>query len=246
MDRLIYSAVSGMNASMARQRAIASNMANAQTVGFRAETVAARPVTLEGGPMEVRAMNRTGVSGSSLEQGAITRTGNPLDVALSGDSMLTLQAADGSEVYSRRGDLTISASGALQNGDGLIVMGEAGPITVPADGSVAIAPDGAVVLSDPATPGVPQQIGRLKLVSTTGSDVAKGLDGQFRVRGGGVLPQDLDARLEPGALEASNVEISAALVEMVEAQRLFDMRTNLVATARDIDESGARLMRLDG
>ena len=102
------------------------------------------------------------------------------------------------------------------------------------------------MLSDPADPqAAPVQIDRIKLTSTAGTDIAKGLDGQFRVRGGGVLPEDLDAKVITGSLEQSNVTTSEVLVEMIEAQRLFDIRTNVVSTARDLDESSARLMRID-
>jgi flagellar basal-body rod protein FlgF len=247
MDRLIYTAVSGMNASMTRQRMIASNMANAQTIGFKAERLDARPVTLEGEGLEVRAMNRSEVRGASMRQGTVNPTGRDLDVALNGTAMLALQAEDGSEAYSRRGDLSITASGVLQNGDGLPVLGENGPLTVPAGSRVAIAEDGGVLVSDPAQPDQPaQRVGRLKLASTTGSEIEKGLDGLFRVKGGGVLPSDAEARLTPGALEQSNVVPSQVLVDMIEAQRLFEIRTNIVSTARDLDEGSARLMRLDG
>lgn len=246
MDRLIYSAVSGMSASMVQQRAIASNMANAQTSGFKAEILDARPVTLKGGPVELRAMNRTEVRGASLTDGSVTETGGPLDIAMQGDVMLAVQSLDGSEVYTRRGDLTITAAGVLQTGDGMPVLGAGGPITVPVGGDIAIAPDGGVMLSDPADPqAAPVQIDRIKLTSTAGTDIAKGLDGQFRVRGGGVLPEDLDAKVITGSLEQSNVTTSEVLVEMIEAQRLFDIRTNVVSTARDLDESSARLMRID-
>jgi flagellar basal-body rod protein FlgF len=74
--------------------------------------------------------------------------------------------------------------------------------------------------------------------------VAKGLDGLFRVIGGGVLPTDAEARLLPGTLEQSNVKPTEVLIEMVEAQRLYDMRTKLVATAKELDEGGAQLMRI--
>lgn len=247
MDRLIYTAVSGMGASMLRQRMIASNMANAQTIGFKSERLDARPVTLDGDGMEVRAMNRSEVRGASMRQGSINPTGRELDVALQGDTMLALQSDDGSEAYTRRGDLSVTAAGVLQNGDGLPVMGENGPVTVPAGSLVSIAEDGGVMVSNPAEPAEPaQRVGRLKLASIAGSDIEKGLDGLFRVKGGGVLPGDAEARVTPGALEQSNVVPSQVMVDMIEAQRLFEIRTNIVSTARDLDEGSARLMRLDG
>lgn len=245
MDRLIYTAVSGMSASMARQRMIASNMANAQTIGFRAELMQATPITITGDGLDVRALTDAQVRGASMKEGSITRTGRLLDIAMQGDVMLAVQAMDGSEAYTRRGDLSVTASGVLQNGDGLPVIGEGGPVTVPSGSLVSISPDGGVMVSDPALPDEPaQRVAQLKLASTSGTDIGKGLDGLFRVPGGGILPLDQDAELITGALEQSNVVPSQVLVEMVEAQRLFDIRTKVISTARELDEGSARLMRI--
>lgn len=245
MDRLIYTAWSGMRGSMVEQRVIASNMANAQTIGFRAETLSSSPVTLKGPTLEARTMTEGEVRGASLAQGALVETGNPLDVAMSGDTMMAVQAEDGGEAYTRRGDLSIDASGVLSNGDGRPVIGDAGPITVPLGTKVSIGPDGQVLAADPADPAAPPQaVGRIKLVSTTGTRIAKGMDGLFRVEGGGVLPTDAAAQVQVGALEQSNVQPTDILVQMVEAQRLFDLRTKCIATAREIDAAGTDLMKL--
>lgn len=245
MDRLIYTAYSGMSGSMIRQRVIASNMANAQTIGFRAETLTATPVTLKGPSLEARAMTDGEVKGASMKQGSLVQTGNPLDVALAGDTMLAVQATDGSEAYTRRGDLAVSAEGLLTNGDGRPVIGDAGPISVPPGSKVTLSADGTVNIANAEDPTAPPQVaGRIKLASTTGSKIAKGLDGLFRLEGGGVLPGDPDAKLQVGSLEQSNVNPSEVLVQMIEAQRLFDIRTKLVSTAKDLDEGGASLMRI--
>lgn len=250
MDRLIYTAVSGMNASLNRERVIASNMANAQTIGFKSEILQATPMTLDGPQLEVRAMSSTAVSGASMKDGVVQQTGYALDVAMQGDAMLAVQADDGIESYTRRGDLSLSVTGVLQNGEGLPVLGENGPITLPPGSIVSIAPDGGVMITDPATPDQPpQRVDRLKLVSTTGTRIAKDIAGQFRVPATngqpGVLPIDENAKVIPGALEQSNVNPSEVLVEMISAQRLFDMRTKLVQTAGQLDEAGVRLMRMD-
>jgi flagellar basal-body rod protein FlgF len=250
MDHLIFTAYSGMNGSMVRQRVIASNMANAQTIGFRAETLTATPVTLKVGPngapaLEARAMTDGEVHGANMAEGSLTQTGNPLDVALSGDAMLAVQGEDGSEAYTRRGDLSVSTSGVLQNGEGRPVIGSSGPISVPPGSKVTLSADGSVNAAQLENPGAPPQvIDRIKIASTAGSKIAKGLDGIFRVIGGGTLPANEDAKLQVGALEQSNVNPSDVLIQMVEAQRLFDIRTKLVSTAKDIDEQGQGLMRL--
>jgi flagellar basal-body rod protein FlgF len=245
MDRLIYTAYSGMTGSMVRQRVIASNMANAQTTGFRAEMLNAMPMTLKGPSIEARAMTEGAVRGASMKQGTMIPTGNPLDIAMTGKTMLTVQTDDGGEAYTRRGDLSIGATGVLENGDGRPVIGDGGPITVPPGAKLSISPDGSVMAASPENPDQPPQVlARLKLASIEGSQIAKGMDGLFRVVGGGVLPADEEGQVQSGTLEQSNVDPTAVLVEMVEAQRLFEIRTKSVATAREIDESSMSLMRI--
>ncbi|NBC37496.1 flagellar hook-basal body complex protein [Novosphingobium sp. FSY-8] len=247
MDRLIYTAVSGMTDSMTRERVIASNMANAQTIGFRSEVIYATPVTLRGGPLEARAMADSEVRGVNMTGGTITPTGRKLDIAVDGNDLIAVQAQDGSEVYTRRGDLSISATGVLENGEGRPVIGNGGPITVPVDATVSIGPDGSVLVAQDGQPGLPPQpVDRIKLASPAGTQVQKGLDGLFRIAGGGTLPANADAKVIPGSVEQSNVDPGEVLVQMVQAQRLFDIRTKLIATAKEVDQSGTALMRMSG
>lgn len=245
MDRLIYTALSGMRGSMAHERVIASNMANSSTVGYRADTLQFSAVTLLGPQLEARAMTSGEVHGADMSAGVANSTGRPLDIAMNGTAMLTLQDEDGGEAYSRRGDLSLSLSGLLQNGDGRPVMGTNGPISAPPGSMLSIRPDGGVMATNPGSPDAPaQEIGRIKFANPTGSPLFKGLSGLFRVPGGGVLPLDEAATATPRALEQSNVSATKVLAEMIDSQRLFEIRTKLVATAKDIDEGGAALMRL--
>ena len=247
MDRLIYTALTGMTAAMDRQRVVANNLANATTTGFRAEEFAVTPITLRGGQLEVRSMAQGAVHGADMASGTVRQTGQPLDIALGGDALMALQAADGGEIYTRRGDLRVASSGVLENGDGLPVLGQGGPITVPLGAQLSIAEDGAVLARDPATPDQPpQEVARIKLASPQGSALLKDIDGFLRVPGGGVLPDDPTARVVSGALEGSNVDTATTLVQMVEAQRAFEQRARILTTANEISQSGARLMSLRG
>lgn len=247
MDRLIYTAMTGMTAAMDRQRVVANNLANASTTGFRAEEFSVTPVTVKGGQLEARSMAQGAVHGANMAGGTVRQTGQPLDIALVDQSLMALQAADGGEIYTRRGDLRVAATGVLENGDGLPVLGEGGPITVPLGAELSIAEDGAVLARDPATPDLPpQEVARLKLVDPTGSAILKDIDGFLRVPGGGVLPDDPTARIVSGALEGSNVDTATTLVQMVEAQRAFEQRARILSTASDLSQSGARLMSLRG
>ena len=251
MDRLIYTAMTAMNAAMDRQRVVANNLANASTPGFRQEIFAVTSATLKDGSLEARAPARGNVRGADMTAARVVPTGNPLDVALEGDALLAFQAPDRQgEVYSRRGDLKVSASGVIENGEGLAVLGEGGaPISVPPGFSIAIAEDGTILARDPATPNGPAEpLDKLRLVNPQGSRLAKGIDGFLKVPGAngqtGVLPPDQAARLASGALEMSNVETADTLVQMIEAQRAFEQRAKIIATAGTLDEASSGLMAL--
>lgn len=245
MDRLIYTALSGMRGSLSAQSAIANNLANANTVGFRADRSAFESQTLKGPTIEARAPSAMEVKDADMTAGAVIETGRSLDLAMTGNAMMAVQAQDGSEAYTRRGDLMISPTGLLQTGDGHLVLGGGGPISIPGGATVKITQDGTVqIVPTGGDPNNPETIDKIKLGSTEGTPIHKGIDGLFRAVGGGILPDDLNARVQTGALEQSNVNSAQMMVEMIENQRLFDMRTKLISTAKDLDEGGASLMRL--
>ena len=248
MDKLVYTAATGLRAHMAAQAAIANNMANASTTGFRADRVVFDRIELKGGgtQLEARAPTSEEVTDADRRTGAIQQTGRPLDVAITDEnSWIAVQAADGTEAYTRRGDLEVAPSGVLQTGDGFIVQGGSGPITVPPYDQLTVASDGTISFVPKGGDAKnPQTLDRIKLASAKGTDTVKGLDNLLRVRGGGTLPDDLDAKVQGGALEGSNVNMTQALVDMIENQRSYEVTANLMKSAKDMDESGASLMRM--
>ena len=245
MDRLIYTSLTAMRGSMARQTATANNLANAQTPGFRAEISEAQSLWLRGDGANTRAFASENVITADMRTGTITHSGRDLDIALAGDAMLTVQAPNGEESYTRRGDLQISANGLLTTGDGHPVQGSAGPITLPPYDSLAIDAEGRIhIVPAGGDAAQPQEIDRLRLVTPTGSDIVKGLDGLFRVKDGGILPDDPDARVINRSIEGSNVNATIALVEMIEASRSWDTQLKLIGDARDLDAASTDLMQL--
>ncbi len=247
MDRLVNTALTAMRGAMARQASIANNLANANTVGFRAEIANAETRWIQGESFDTRAQASEQVIAADMAHGAVTETGNPLDVALDGDALLTVQATDGSEAYTRRGDLKVSDSGLLTTGDGRPVLGEGGPVILPQMDSVSIAKDGSIWgVPQGGDPANPQQVDKLKLVNAAGSSIAKGNDGLFREVNGGALPSDPLATVTSGSLEGSNVNSTQALIDMIEASRAWETQVKMIDTAKQLDDGGASLMRLDG
>jgi flagellar basal-body rod protein FlgF len=247
MDRLVNTAMTAMRAAMSRQSTIANNLANANTVGFRAEIANATTQWIDGQTFKTRAQTAEQVLGADMAQGSVTSTGNPLDVAINGDAMLAVQGTDGTEGYTKRGDLKLTDSGLLTTGDGLPVIGNSGPITLPPADQITIAKDGSIsIIPRGGDANAPQQVDQLKLASPQGSQIAKSLDGLFREVHGGVLPADPLASVTAGSLEASNVNPTEMLVQMIEASRSWETQVKMINTAKEIDDGGASLMKMPG
>ncbi len=245
MDHLIYTSLSAMRSSLSRQTSTANNLANAETPGFRADMAEVQALWLRGGPAESRAPASEEVLAANMKAGTVTATGRPLDVAAEGDAMFVVQSEEGEEAYTRRGDFKLNSSGLLTTGDGHPVMGSGGPITLPPADSISIDAQGRIsIVPAGGDPGQPQEVDKLKLVSPKGTDTVKGLDNLFYVRGGGILPDALEARVKSGHLEGSNVSATQALVDMIEASRAWDTQLKLIADSRENDSATADLMRL--
>lgn len=186
------------------------------------------------------------VTDADRQQGTLISTGRSLDVAVTNrNDWIAVQSPDGGEAYTRRGDLSVSASGTLQTGDGFLVMGQSGPITIPPYNSMTIGSDGSIsIVPQGDASGKPQVIDKIKLVSDNGADTVKGLDNLLHVRGGGSLPENLDAQVASGTLEGSNVNMTQALVDMIENQRIYEVQASLLKNAKDMDEGAASVMCL--
>jgi flagellar basal-body rod protein FlgF len=244
MDRMIYLSMSGAKAAMQRQDVLANNLANVSTNGFRAELAAFRAVPVQGSGASTRAYTLESTVGASFEPGPVTPTGRPLDVAMKGGAWLAVQGLDGTEAYTRAGALDVDAQGQLTTKTGLAVLGDGGPISVPANSEVSIASDGTV--SAKGANGRSTTIGRLKLVTPENpSRLARGDDGLFRGTEGD-LSADATARLQDGALEGSNVSAVETMVSMISAARQFEHQMKLLQTAERQEQAAAKLLSPNG
>jgi flagellar basal-body rod protein FlgF len=244
MDRLIYTAMSGAKATLARQDAIANNLANANTAGFRADLAAFRAVPIQGvgAPTRVHALEAT--AGFDPAEGPVTQTGRALDVAIRGPGWLAVQGLDGNEAYTRSGRLELSAEGALQTASGLAVMGDGGPIVVPQGATVSIGTDGTVTAKQQGSPPTP--VGQLKLVNPPAAELRKGADGLMRTADGEPAPADPAVRVADGALEGSNVNPVESMVGMIAAARQFETQMKLLQTAESNEQRASRLLAPNG
>ena len=241
MDKVIYTAMAAAKHLLHRQDALAQNLANASTTGYRADTVAFRAVPVQGDGAATRVFTIETTTGADFASGPMVATGRALDVAVQGPGWFAVQAADGAEAYTRAGNFQIGVGGTLTLPNGLPVMGEGGAIEIPAGAQVAIGVDGTVSATVPGVPGA-SVVGRLKLVNPPPADLRKGLDGLFRLKDGQPAPADPDVRIADGTLEGSNVNVVEAMVGMIAAARRFELKMKMLATAEQNEQRANTLL----
>jgi flagellar basal-body rod protein FlgF len=238
MDRMIYLSMSGAKAMLQRQEVLAHNLANVSTTGFRAELAAFRAVPVQGDGASTRVYALESTPAYNDAPGPVQRTDNPLDVAVNGKSWLAVQALDGTEAYTRGGALELNAEGQLSTRGGLPVLGDGGPISLPAGAAIDIATDGTITAK--VGSGRPQNVGRLKLV-TPETQLQRGADGLFRA-GEGELGADPNARVQSGALEGSNVSAVETMVAMISASRQFETQMKMLRAVEEKEQQATKLL----
>lgn len=244
MDRMIYVGMTGAKQAMEQQASVANNMANVSTPGFRAQINNFRAVPVVGDETPTRAMVVATTPGTDMRSGPMMATGRALDVAVRGDGWLTVQMPDGSEAYTRVGNLQVGADGQLMTMDSRPIAGAAGPLVVPPGSLLVVAGDGLVTALGAGDPAVgAAEVGRLKLVNPPAGDLVRGDDGLFRLQAGAAAPQaDPTVRLLTGTLEGSNVNPVEAMVNMIANARRFEMQMKTLQTAESNDQQANKLL----
>lgn len=246
MDRMIYTAMTGAKHTLLQQETAAHNLANASTTGFRAQLNEFRAVPVVGAPLATRAFVVDATVGTDFRSGAIQHTGRELDVAIQGEGWFAVQADNGTEAYTRGGSFKLDENGVLRTANGLTVLGDGGPLTVPPGSNVAVARDGTIsLLPDGSVATGLTSIGRLKLVNPPSASLTRGDDGLFRLAAGGAAPADPGVTTVSGALEASNVNVVDSMVDMISLARQFEMQMNLLRNAESNDTKAAQLLDMN-
>ncbi|WP_020209447.1 flagellar basal-body rod protein FlgF [Gilvimarinus chinensis] len=246
MDKALYIAMTGAKHNMKAQANHANNMANVNTTGFRADFAQARSMSVyygDGHPTRAYALSES--PATDFDHGPIQQTGRDLDVAINGDGFLAVQSPDGGEAYTRAGDLQLDANGLLRTGNGLLVMGNNGPIALPPIEKVAIGDDGTIsIVAQGEGPETLVEVDRLKLVNPDPAQMEKSADGLFRHTDIPVLVADADVQVISGAVEGSNVNAVEAFTEILSLSRQYELQVKLMKTVQEQSESSARLLQV--
>lgn len=239
MDRALYIAMSGAKQNTLGQSAHANNLANVNTTGFRSDYTQSRAQGVFGEFFPTRAFAMSERPASDFRQGPLIETGRSMDVVVEGDGWFAVQAPDGSEAYTRAGDLSVAPDGRLLNGAGLPMLGDAGPIVLPPFDNIEISRTGLITIQPSGeTPAAVVEPVQLKLVRPNVRDLEKGQDGLFRFRDNAqqVAVADPNVTLSRGFLEGSNVNAVSELTNMIALNRQYEMQVKLM---KSVDENTA-------
>jgi flagellar basal-body rod protein FlgG len=243
----LYIGATGMRASQAQVDAIAQNVANLDTVGYRRNVVSFSEVSTAVTPtgtdsldvvqaaVASRGAGALAAVGLSTDTGQLTQTNRSLDVAIDGAGFIEVTRPDGSPAYTRAGSLKLNADGMLSLADGTllankielppdaqnITIGEDGKVTATVTGQTQAVEFGRIDLVSFPNPSGLQGIGGSQFIATADSGSARA----------GSPNEDGRGAIKQGYVEGSNVQLTQEMVSMMVAQRSFEMNSRVVQAA---------------
>jgi flagellar basal-body rod protein FlgF len=246
MDKMIFTMLNSMKNVQIKQHNNAHEIANVVTPGFKksfSEQTNSRDVHVPG-TYNSRALPISKASNVvDMNPGTLKFSGRALDIYVNGLGAIAVQGPDGQDLYTRRGDLSVSASGMMVTGNGHLVLGDGGPITVPKGTNISIANDGTINMI-PSGASQKVTVGRIKLVDTANEQMLIREDGLYQLAQG-QLQASAEVKITPRALEGSNVNVVESMVKMISLSRQYEMAVNMIKDAREIDAASASTMRLN-
>jgi flagellar basal-body rod protein FlgG len=232
----LHSAAAGMAAQQQRLDAVANDLANANTVGYKHQRVGFRDLLYDQPGRSSAAGVRTGHgvaavdAGRAFAQGALQRTDRTLDVAIQGEGFLRVRLPDGRQALTRDGGLHVDGLRRLTTNTGAMLDPQ---ITIPAgvaEEKIAIGSDGSITAAG-------RRIGRIDLVTVRSPQSLTSVgDNAFvpSAASGNAVPAPRATTLSQGALEMSNVEMSEAMIDMIQSQRAYQLASKAISTADEM------------
>lgn len=262
----LYTAATGMQAMEFKLDVIANNLANNNTTAFKRdranfEDLLYRQHRLPGSLDADGNITSTGVdvglgvrvssTQADFDQGAFQNTGNELDIAIEGDGFFEVTGPAGTPLYTRAGNLGINANNQLVIGSATLGYLVNPPVTIPTEATgVVIAPTGEVSYSQ-AGQDTYTQAGTLTLASfinpdgllKMGDNLFQATDASGTANAGQTPGSPGVGFIQQGFLEASNVEPTTELIELINTQRSFELNSQMIRAGDEIMELVANLRR---
>ena len=260
MLRALYSSSAGMQSQQTNLDVIANNLANVNTTGFKKVKAEFQDLLYQtsrsagsdqgGGNMlptslQIGHGSRLISTSKIFTNGELTQTGERMDIAIQGDGFFEVQLADGTQAYTRDGALKISSDGRVTTSDGLPLQGGWQPIPAGTE-QINIAPNGTVTTKG-ASGTQSFQIQLVRFANPAGLEAAG--RNLFKETGASGTPEIGNAaengfgELQQGYLEMSNVKVVEEMVNMILAQRAYEVNSKAVQTADEMMQLSNNLRR---
>jgi flagellar basal-body rod protein FlgG len=250
MNPAMWISKTGVQAQDAKLQAIANNLANVNTVGFKRDRVMFEDLFYQverqpgaqgedgnAAPAGVQLGNGTRLVGTQkvFTNGNLQTTGQNLDIAIVGQGFLQVEGPNGRPAYTRAGQLQVNAEGRLTNAQGLRVQPE---ITIPAGATSVSISENGMVSATVAGNAAPTELGQLRLagfINPTGL-LALGDNLYQETTASGAPTEGIPGaeglgKIKAGSLEGSNVQVVEEMVDMIAAQRTYEMNTKVLSAA---------------
>ncbi len=241
----MYTAAAGMAAQQQRMEAVANDLANVSTTGYKPVRVAFRDLVYTNGGRGAEANVQLGAGaaatsiGRSTKQGNLEQTDNPLDVAIQGSGFIAVKDRKGNDALTRDGHLRIDDRGRLTTANGLLLQPnvQLPKGTVPEQ--VKIEADGTVNVQGKAA-------GRITLKDVPSpANLMGGEDNTFTATraSGAATAAARTTVVTQGSLESSGVDIASAMTDMIDAQRSFELASRAISMQDQMLEIGNQVKR---
>lgn len=245
MDNAIFVGLSRQMLLRREMDIVANNIANADTTGFKVESLMARtepaaPARTAGGPQPVKFVMDDGVA-RDFGQGTLRQTGGTLDLGIEGKAFFKIGTADG-ERYSRDGRFRMDETGRIvsQAGDPLLDEGGGEVVIDPEKGAITIATDGTISQGD-------ERVGKIGVVRFDDRSVLEKVGDNLYRNTSNLQPQPApEALVRQGSLEGSNVKPIVEITRMIEVSRAYESIAKMMDSAADLSRrSVERLGRVN-
>jgi flagellar basal-body rod protein FlgG len=225
----LYSAAAGMAAQQQRMDAVANDLANVSTTGYKKVRVGFRDLLYTQAGKAAGAGVREGAGsastelGRTLEQGSLQNTGRMLDVAIQGQGFIRVRQANGTVGLTRDGSLYV-------NGKGQLVTGTGGRVLPAINVPPGTAPDQITIATDGTVLAAGKSVGKIQLVTVRSPEgLTPAGDNLFTASAAsGPVRNATGATLQQGFLEGSNVDMGDAMVDMMDSQRSFQLASKAI------------------
>ena len=251
MDKAIFMAVNSIKADKIKQINAVHEVSNVSTFGFKKAfdlTVNTYRVDIPGSFTSRYLLTPEELGIVDLQPGSRISTGQPLDIFVEGQGVLGVFNDQGEIAFTRRGDLRVSNDGLLVNGEGRVIVAEGGgEIELQPDLIYRISRDGVIYSSNTEEEVAEDvEVARLLLRDASNTRMEKTTDGLFKVYGapvGDFEGGENQVRVTSQALEGSSVKTYDVLAQMIEIERSYEMKINIVEQLKELDDSSSTLMQ---